>query len=156
LLRPLGADDRERVLRELRHQVGDEATGRADYRALTWSEIAQLTRGGLVEVGAHTVSHPVLAEMPVDVQRQEIADSKRDLETYLQRSITAFAYPYGGAGDFDARTLQLVRAAGMRTACTTRYGPATRLSRLLALPRLTVRDWPADRLAERLEAVFRA
>jgi len=46
----------------------------------TEDELRELASGGLVEIGAHTLTHPVLAALPADQQQHEIGGSKRRLE----------------------------------------------------------------------------
>jgi peptidoglycan/xylan/chitin deacetylase (PgdA/CDA1 family) len=154
-LRPLGSEMREAALDRLRVWLGHRSP-RPDYRPLTWDEVKRMSDGGLIEVGAHTVSHPVLAALPVEMQRCEIEQSRHELGTHAGLNVTSFAYPYGGPGDFDETTLSLTRGAGIRLACTTIQGPATLLSRSLALPRMTVRNWSATELAARLDHLFAA
>ena len=60
------------------------------------------------EIGAHTVTHPILSRLTRYRQRTELRDSKRDLEAWLQREINAFAYPNGGADDYTPTTVEEV------------------------------------------------
>jgi peptidoglycan/xylan/chitin deacetylase (PgdA/CDA1 family) len=64
-------------------------------RALTPEELVELVSGGLVDVGAHTVTHPVLSELPISVQKSEIQQSKLVLEKILGNNLESFSYPHG-------------------------------------------------------------
>jgi peptidoglycan/xylan/chitin deacetylase (PgdA/CDA1 family) len=154
-LREMDTDQRERTMHELRDAAGTRGEPRRDYRPLTWEEVRVLAQSGVVEVGAHTDSHPVLARLSAERQRAEIHASKRQLEAHTGRQITTFAYPYGGPTDFNQCSQKLVLAAGFRLACTTIRAPVTRFTQPTALPRLTVRDWAPDLLAQRLDRFFR-
>lgn len=70
-------------------------------------------------IGSHTCSHVRLPDLPADAARDEIADSKHELEDMLGREVAHFAYPYGL---FDARVRDWVQQAGYRSACSTRSG----------------------------------
>ena len=59
------------------------------------STLRELGGGELVEIGAHTLTHPVLADLAPDQQQHEIGGSKRRLEALTGRKISSFAYPYG-------------------------------------------------------------
>jgi peptidoglycan/xylan/chitin deacetylase (PgdA/CDA1 family) len=74
---------------------------------MTWDMVRRLRDEGMC-VGAHTVTHPVLANHPPERQRDEIAVSKRRLEQELGESVTSFSYPEGTPAAFDARTRAIV------------------------------------------------
>lgn len=90
------------------------------------------------EIGAHTVHHPILNECTAQQARAEIADSKAELEAIIGGAVTSFAYPNGRPGlDFSREHVDMVRAAGYRTAVTTSRGAGTASSDPLQLPRFT-------------------
>ena len=61
---------------------------------LTPDAVRSLADWGL-DVGAHTISHPILAVTPPDDAWREIHDGKRDLERVLSKTVSLFAYPNG-------------------------------------------------------------
>ncbi len=61
---------------------------------LGWAELRSLSERG-VELGAHTLSHPVLTELPDDALEVEIAGSARCIEQETGVVPRTFAYPYG-------------------------------------------------------------
>jgi peptidoglycan/xylan/chitin deacetylase (PgdA/CDA1 family) len=80
-----------------------------------------------IEIGAHTVTHPILTSLDDDTARLEITAGKADLEEITGRPVRLFAYPNGKPGmDFDARHVAMVRDAGFDAAFTTLPGPITR------------------------------
>ncbi|SHH20862.1 Polysaccharide deacetylase [Desulforamulus hydrothermalis Lam5 = DSM 18033] len=89
-------------------------------KMMDWHEIRELAEAGFT-IGAHTVDHPHLAEVPPEVARHQIEESKRALEHGLQKPVTVFAYPYGSYND---TVSELVKQAGYRAAVTTRLGLA--------------------------------
>jgi peptidoglycan/xylan/chitin deacetylase (PgdA/CDA1 family) len=150
------AEDRSDLLARVAVQLGVGSTPRPTHRPLTADELRRLADGGLVEIGAHTVTHPVLAHLVPDEQRREIEQSKADLEAWLDQRVTTFAYPHGTASDYTAETVGLVRATGFAGACSSIYGTVRRDSDVFQLPRLPVLDWDGDRFAERVSDLFRA
>ena len=60
------------------------------HRPLTLAELTRLASNPLIEIGAHTMTHPTLALARVDDQRREIADCRAALEHVLHRPVTAF------------------------------------------------------------------
>lgn len=154
LLRPVGEDERERTLNELRGWVISAPERSPNHRPLSPAEIGKLHQGGLVEVGAHTVTHPVLSALSAASQRREIAKSKARLEQILGHSVTSFAYPYGKPQDYTPETVEILRRDGFGCACSTFAGVVRRSSDRFRLPRVYVRNWDADRLVQRLGKWF--
>lgn len=90
----------------------------------------------LITFGAHTVSHPILAEMDDQSSRREIEQSKREVEELINQNVEFFAYPNGRYGqDFGEREKEYVAESGYRAAFTTDWGPVTYSSQCFALPR---------------------
>ncbi|MFL6675151.1 MAG: polysaccharide deacetylase family protein [Massilia sp.] len=102
---------------------------------LTPEMVIELDRSG-IEIGAHTVTHPILTSLDDDSARIEIDAGKAQLEALIGKPVRLFAYPNGKAGkDFDARHVEMVREAGYAAAFTTAVGPATRAKDRFQLPR---------------------
>jgi peptidoglycan/xylan/chitin deacetylase (PgdA/CDA1 family) len=108
-----------------------------------------LAASPLIEIGAHTRTHPRLSELPPERQREEIAGSKADLEAMLGRPIRGFAYPFGSSGDYAAAAVAAAREAGFAYACANVQGPVSLASSPFELPRVIVRDWTAREFARR-------
>jgi len=104
---------------------------------LTGEQLRELSRAG-IGIGAHTVTHPILARADAAAAADEIAGSKRALESLLQADVALFAYPNGVPGkDYDAAHVAMVRRAGFRAAFSTAAGIATVRSPRFELPRFT-------------------
>ena len=88
-----------------------------------------------MEVGSHSISHRRLHELPQDVARHEIAESRAALRNMLGVPIEHFAYPYGG---FTAEVVEFVRHAGYSSAMTVLRGVARASDDRLRLPRILV------------------
>ncbi len=117
---------------------------------MTSRDVVDLRRGGL-QVGAHTVSHPILAKLPVDEMRREMKDSKEFLERLIGESIRLFAYPNGKPGeDYSADTIALVKELGFDAALSTVRGAATRDTDPFQIPRFTPWDRSKGRFGVRM------
>jgi peptidoglycan/xylan/chitin deacetylase (PgdA/CDA1 family) len=112
------------------------------------SELERLADGGLIALGAHTVTHPHLSTLPGPQQRQEIEESAAYLTELVGRPVREFCYPHG---DLSPETATLVESAGFETACTTRSAAVTRGTSPLELPRVPVMNWNAETLERELE-----
>jgi peptidoglycan/xylan/chitin deacetylase (PgdA/CDA1 family) len=142
-------DPREisRALEQIRVWAGEspEPTQRAEYRPMTREELAEITSSGLVQIGAHTRSHPLLAARSLRDQTDEINGSIHDLEDWLGDTPRTFAYPFGAPrGDYSRETVKLVQATAIQGALSTRALPVTAASHPYELPRFFVSDHPVD------------
>lgn len=154
LLRPLGNEDQRQVLTTLGRWAGVSSDTRPGYRALNPNELRTLSDGGLVEIGAHTVTHPVLATQPLEVQWREIVEGKKYLENTVGRPVTSFSYPYGGVEAVGEEAVRLAREGGYEVACAAVSSPVTRHSSPYWLPRFEVGDWDGEEFAHRLSRWF--
>lgn len=113
------------------------------------SQVKALRHAGM-EIGGHTVHHPILATLDEAAARAEIVGGKQALENLLGAPVPLFAYPNGGPGtDFLARDVALVRAAGFEGAVTTAPGGGP--PDLWQLPRFT--PWDRDEVRFNLRMV---
>jgi peptidoglycan/xylan/chitin deacetylase (PgdA/CDA1 family) len=107
-------------------------------------QVRNLRRAGM-QIGAHTVSHPILARLDEAQARDEIETGKGQLEDLLGERVTLFAYPNGKPGeDYRPDNVALVRAAGFRAAFSTAWGSAHRHTDVFQVPRFT--PWDRSRL----------
>lgn len=88
-----------------------------------------------MEVGSHSLSHQRLRELPQEVARDEIAESRTELRKMLGVPIEHFAYPFG---QFTADIVELARQAGYSSAMTLQPGVARASDDRLRLPRILV------------------
>jgi len=121
-----------------------------DALTMTPSQLRSVAALPLQKVGAHTRTHVHLAGQPVEVQREEIHGSVKELSSLLGYPVEDFAYPFGGPGTVGKVAPRLAEEAGCRLACTTVPGPVRRRSTPYLLPRVTVGDWDCDEFAHRL------
>lgn len=100
--------------------------------AQTMRETAQK---GLMDFGAHTITHPILSGLSDDAVKTEISGSISQVEEASGQACRHFAYPNGSRADFDERAVNLLRAHGLVSAVTTREGCASAQDDPLLLPR---------------------
>jgi peptidoglycan/xylan/chitin deacetylase (PgdA/CDA1 family) len=141
---------RQHLLEQIREWSGLGSEVRATHRMLSESQLKHLAQDELIEIGAHTITHPLLSAETPEIQQREIRGSKTALESILNRSITSFSYPFGGRRDYTPDTIAAVRDAGFEYACSNFPGPITASLDPFQLPRVLVRDWPAQEFRNRL------
>jgi peptidoglycan/xylan/chitin deacetylase (PgdA/CDA1 family) len=118
--------------------------GTAPSLMMSSEQVRRLSLLGM-EVGAHTVSHPILTRLNSASARQEILANKEHLEQLLGWPVKLFAYPNGVPHqDYTAEHVQMVRDCGFTAAVTTAWGAAAANTDRYQLPRFT--PWDRTRL----------
>ncbi len=120
------------------------AISNASY-AMTWEQIAEMARSGLVDVQSHTYWHPNFRREKARLKPAEyrafvasqLMRSKKVLTERLHSEITMLAWPFGIV---DSELEQMARAAGYVAAFTIERRPALPNADLLALPRYLMTD----------------
>jgi peptidoglycan/xylan/chitin deacetylase (PgdA/CDA1 family) len=137
LLQPLAEGERQQVMEQIQAWPGAASYEVSDRKLLSREEVLRLGQGSFIDIGAHSVSHPNLARLPLPEQEAEIRGSKSDLENIINRPVTSFAYPHGSLSD---ATVTAVRNAGYSCACTSLNDVVWSRSDCFQLPRF----WPTD------------
>jgi peptidoglycan/xylan/chitin deacetylase (PgdA/CDA1 family) len=117
-----GEHDLQREISALcaRHGVDETRIGRD--LCMSWDELKEFANDPLVTIGAHTITHCNLAKQSEATASFEIAASRARIEAELQRPVLHLAYPYGDKIAAGPREFAMARAAGFKTAVTTRPG----------------------------------
>ncbi|MDF5725063.1 MAG: polysaccharide deacetylase family protein [Rhizonema sp. PD37] len=147
LLSPLQSEARQKIMDELLVWAGCEPVLRSSHRIMNSEEMSTVGQGDLIEIGAHSVTHPFLSFLPANRQWEEIYESKTCLEQITRQKIVSFAYPHG---NYSTQTPALVREAGFTSACTTYAQSARGVCDRFLLPRFQVEDWDGEEFARQL------
>lgn len=114
------------------------------------SQVKALRLAGMT-IGAHTVTHPILANLDRVAAVAEIAESRDVLEQLLGERIGLFAYPNGKPEvDYDADNVAVVRELGFDGAVSTRWAASRTGTDHLQIPRFTPWDKGKTRFGCRL------
>jgi peptidoglycan/xylan/chitin deacetylase (PgdA/CDA1 family) len=143
-MEPLDETSRAAALEELQRWAGPSQRLEPAHRAATAQELLDLAAGGLVEIGAHSATHPRLARLSQSDQRKEIEGSGKQLRDLLGSEIHSFSYPHGSLSH---ETVALVREAGYRRACTSDPDVVSGRTDLLRIPRFWIPDCDGDGFA---------
>lgn len=118
-------------------------------------QVRELRHAGM-GIGAHTVTHPILATLDATSACAEIAHSRDVLADLLKERVGLFAYPNGKAGqDYTREHVDIVSALGFDAAVSTNWGAARRESDFFQLPRFTPWDKGSYRFGLRLAGNYR-
>jgi peptidoglycan/xylan/chitin deacetylase (PgdA/CDA1 family) len=118
----LGGQDglyRNRALAALEARYSFDFRDITDMHAMDWSMVRDLAETGLVEIGAHGVSHVPLTRLSHEAARQELQASAERVREETGRTATHLAFPYGDRASVAARDVELAAALGFATAVTS-------------------------------------
>ena len=99
---------------------------------LSWRQIVEMKKSGVVSFGAHTLTHPDLTSLSAERTEVELRDSKSIIEDALGCCVPAFAYPFGR---YDDRCTTIAKRL-FECACSDRLGLARVDSDSYALERV--------------------
>lgn len=89
---------------------------------LTWEDLAEMKESGLLTIGSHTVSHPMLNKVSDDQVKEELTLSKNRICQMLSVTPRHLSYPHSA---IDNRVVQFAEQMGYLSA-TLGYGGAIR------------------------------
>ena len=90
------------------------------YINITIEQLMELKDSELVEIGSHTINHPILANESDRVAEFEIKGSIENLKRITGKEINYFAFPNGQPGlDFGDRELKILKETGIKLVFST-------------------------------------
>jgi peptidoglycan/xylan/chitin deacetylase (PgdA/CDA1 family) len=130
---------------------------RANSGSRTWSprpefrRLLRIMQQAGIEIGAHTVSHPILSRLEPAEARREIEESRAQLADIVRAPVLTFAYPNGRPlQDYAAEHVRVVRGAGFALAVSTAWGAMRGSCDVFQVPRIAPWDSSAPAFGARL------
>lgn len=121
--------------RSIRRNEWDIPKGGIEVRLLNDAQVLEMAASGLVEFGAHSMTHQRLTEASPWEVKSQVEDSKKSLESLLGKPLLSFAYPYGSLNE---GVKQAVREAGFSFGIAVGTGPARFSADLFEIRRIPV------------------
>lgn len=122
LLKNFPADQLEaqldQILKRLKVELNSDVEEGSPFRMLSNNEIEQMCDAGLIEFGAHTVNHTILSRLDSESQAEQIRKSIDAVGQMSRQSCNHFAYPNGGANDFNDASLSHLANHNVQSAVT--------------------------------------
>jgi peptidoglycan/xylan/chitin deacetylase (PgdA/CDA1 family) len=148
VIKYMGLQDRQAALAALLQAAGQPQL--PDDLMMRSEQVLELHRAGM-EIGAHTVNHPILTALPDAHARHEIATGRDELETLIGAPVRTLAYPNGGPDrDYAKRHAAMAQELGFDAAVTTAVGVSRSRDDMFQLPRFTPWDEQVSRWLMRL------
>lgn len=90
----------------------------AQYAPCTWEQLIEMDQSGLVTIGGHSHTHPILTQLSPEELDFELAHSKKMLEQKLGHEVHEFCYPNGTVHDYSNEVIKQLKALGYKRAVT--------------------------------------
>jgi peptidoglycan/xylan/chitin deacetylase (PgdA/CDA1 family) len=92
--------------------------GIPDFPLLSWNEVLEMKKYG-IDFQPHSHSHPLLTDLTGDEIKAELINSKKEIESRLNKKAEVFCYPHG---KYDDEVIKILKDLGFKAAVTTRFG----------------------------------
>ncbi len=106
------------------------------YAPCSWSELREMADSGFVDIGSHTMTHPILSSITDEEYWQELSGSRRQIEEGIGRKARSFCFPNGMPGDFRPTQVQQIADAGYTCSVVASFGLVENGADPFRLPRL--------------------
>lgn len=133
---------RKPILHEILSALGyDPQAYETPYPLLSSKEVRELAASPWIELGGHTLMHPVLSQLSHENQYREIRGGALLLENLSGKKPRLFAYPFGNPESFNADTCKIVEQCGFEAGIANYQGSVDADSDRWHIPRRLVRNW---------------
>jgi len=119
-------------------EVGIPHTPPAKYAPCSWNELREMADSGLVDIGSHTVTHPILSTITDEAAWDELVRSRAQIEEGIGRKVGCFCFPNGMPGDYRDSQIRQVEEAGYVCSVLAHTGFANATTDRYRLPRIGV------------------
>ncbi len=106
---------------------------------LSWEEVRQLAQDPLVEIGSHSVSHRMFANLSLEELRSELAESKKKIEAEIEREVHFLSYP---GNSYNRDVERCAKEAGYKAAFVVNQSFSSFDEDPFSLKRVHVEDGP--------------
>ncbi len=104
----------------------------SEFGPISWDQAREMAAAG-IEIGSHTVNHPILTNIDADALAEELSVSRTVLAGQLQTDKLHFCYPNGNVSQ---RERDAAESAGYASAVTTEIRICERADDRFLLPRI--------------------
>lgn len=150
LIHKTSGGDAVQLMEDLFGLYGVDLSRSLNEHMMTWHQIEQMSLSENVTIGAHSVNHHALSRITDDDVLFEMKESRRVIESHIQKKVQHFAYPYGGPNEVGQREYELGKGCHFRSMTTMRHANIMMGHRnyLECLPRVGVYEFQQDNLPD--------
>ena len=92
------------------------------YESCSWDQLREMADSGLVEIGSHSVTHPIFSSLTDEESWSEFTLSRDRIEQKIGRRVRSFCFPNGESGDYRRSQVEQAKRAGYGSAVVSRFG----------------------------------
>lgn len=122
-------------------------------KMMKWSQVIELAKNG-IEIGSHTVYHPILTKVPVEAARREIEISKKEIEERVKKRVRFFAFPNGLKGDFNNELCKIIEEVGYDAAFVVDWGLNHSDADIFKCKRIPMDNFSVPKLAMKISLIM--
>ncbi|MFC1814843.1 polysaccharide deacetylase family protein [Thermodesulfobacteriota bacterium] len=139
VIRLLPVTGRDSLINELIEEsnVSIPAEVPEKYALMSWEQLQEVANSGLIEIGSHTRTHPILAYVNEKDSWEELYTSRCEIQQRLSVPVQSFCYPNAMPGDYRQDQVEMLRRAGYLCATVAQFGYISAQSNIFTLPRIT-------------------
>ncbi len=137
-LKRLPVAERELLLSALAREADVSIPSEAppEYELMSWEQLREVADSGLIEIGSHTRTHTILAQLNAEDSWEELHTSRLEIQDRLGVPVQSFCYPNGMPGDYRPDQVEMLCRAGYQCATASHFGYDTGQSNIFTLPRI--------------------
>jgi len=136
-LKLLSSEQRQQKISELvcKNYQYEEEQADMNRALINWPQLREIHSSGLVEVGSHSLTHPILSQESQEEVNAQMRLSKERIEAELSNKVVSFCYPNGQSDDYRETELIGLKKCAYKTAVTAEFGLVNDAANPLLLPR---------------------
>jgi peptidoglycan/xylan/chitin deacetylase (PgdA/CDA1 family)/SAM-dependent methyltransferase len=138
----------DEIINQLLIWAGLTRIGRSTHQIVDAQQLQLLASSASVEIGSHSTTHTRLSSLSPQQQQYEIAESKKQLESIIEKPVRLFSYPYGGLEDITKETGRILAGEGYEAGIANVQGSLVFPLDMYAVPRRLVRNWTGTIFAQ--------
>jgi peptidoglycan/xylan/chitin deacetylase (PgdA/CDA1 family) len=102
----------------------------------SWGELREMADSGLIDIGSHTVTHPILSSISDEESWAELTNSRAHISAGVGRDVNCFCFPNGKTNDYRSSQVKQIQDAGYVCAVIAEFGMVQASTDPYLLPRI--------------------
>lgn len=123
-----------------------------DAQMMSWDDARDMLSYG-ISFGSHTMTHPILSNIPLVFAEKEIKGSKKEIEKRLNIEVKHFAYPNGLHMDFTEEHKDILKRSGYKSGIAVCWGYNNSNSDRYSMRRIPIGDYALPKFIMRIKGV---